>query len=287
MVKANLICVAALGVAIACSGTCKAGLVVQNFDTPGTAYTIGNPGYTDGGIIGGGPTGDFMRLAEGKAISNSPFSIAFDRVATGQYARVTTEFDFRLTPVFQTADGLGFYLMNTSQHGVSGAVPNLSGGGFEPNIPGVFAVVFDIFNNAQGQNNPLEPNDNHISVHNDGTTLEAFNPGFTLADATWHHATIDLLRVSGGANLTVTFDAGTASPFTPISDYFIAGQNLEESRIGFVAFSGAAYAHHDIDNVTATFTPVPEPSSFGILFVAMATCALLRCWPRRRTARTG
>ncbi|MCI0642290.1 MAG: hypothetical protein L0Y72_31435 [Gemmataceae bacterium] len=218
-----------------------------------------------------------MRLAEGKAPSNSPFSIAFDTVQSGSYTHVRTAFDFRLTPVFGAADGLGFYLMDTGIYGHSGRVPDFSGGGFEPNISGVFATVFDIFNNAQGSNNPSEPNNNHISVHNDGALISVFEPQLTLASGIWIHAQIDLLRVDGGANVSIFLTPNGGSPVAPVIDHFIPGLDLKDSRVGFVGFSGAEYAHHDIDNINVAFTAVPVPSTI-VLVCSMIPCLLI--WSR-------
>ncbi|MEW4531194.1 hypothetical protein [Maioricimonas sp. JC845] len=270
----------ALLLLLSASVNLQAGLIstYHDFDSPGTSYVEGRPGYTSGGIVAGGPTGNFMRLRAADVPDDfSPNSIAFDRTAQGDYVQVVASFDFSLTPVTGSADGFFFTLLPTSEYGISGAAPvvNWAGGGAaEPrDLEHTFALGFDIFDNNNVNPNPPEPNNNHISLHYDKNFLGVFDPGFNLDSGAWHSAEVVLNRVAGGTNLTLTLTPFGGSQVTPISNFFISGYELTESRVAMGASTGGESALHDFDNISAQFTAVPEPSSFALLVTALVGLA--------------
>ena len=96
----------------------------NNFDQAGTSYTAvtlgSGPGAT---LIGGGPSGSFLRLATQNTGTNRN-RVAFDQTAAGAYDHVVAEFDFRASnlsappitdaPTVQDFDNPGstYYLRN-------------------------------------------------------------------------------------------------------------------------------------------------------------------------------
>jgi Right handed beta helix region len=225
-------------------------LTSQDFDTTGTPFVST---FESGGlpptVLSGGPTGNFLRLVSQSTGGTN--SIAFERTAAGAFTKVVADFDFRMIPEESgsRADGFGFMLLDTATFGSSGEGPRICCYD-EPNIPHSFAVGFDIFADLAS-----DPNDNHLSLHFDGTTIASFpNVGFDLANGIFNHAHIELNFVPGGANVTVilTPDSLSETPgesVTPISNYFVSGLFPYESRVAFGARTGGLRADHDLDNI--------------------------------------
>ena len=232
---------------------------IQNFDTVGTAYTLNSfsGGYTPTIMpADSGSSGRFIRLAS--LAGNELNTIAFNRSATGTFARVIATFDFRLTPPSggMPADGMGFALLPTATYGATNGLA--TGFGEEPNLPGAIGVGFDIYNNASS---PPEPNDNHVSLHYNGVEVSgtAAIPSFRLTNGKFNRAVITIRFDSGNAFVTVSLTPdiyGTAGPTeTLFKDFKIPTVAPYEARAAFGARTGGAYANHDLDNVSVQFGP--------------------------------
>src|SRR5207245_1750047 len=129
-------------------------------------------------------------------------AIVFDSTATDAFNMVVANFDFRMTPAGTNRGlGMGFAWLNTATYGTSGAaiVPAFAE---EPNLPDAIGVGFDVFQDGPGT--PAEPNNNHISLHYNGTEVSpvAAIPSFDFSSGQFHHAQV-IIRFAGG-NALVT-----------------------------------------------------------------------------------
>ena len=250
-----LVC-SSTGTALAATSEDFEGPPVTHYDFDNCAFAQ-NPAAQPPQILAGGPPGSvsFLRLASTTPPLPISNSITFDRSDPGAYAQVEAEFDFRmiLTPGFGRADGLGFALLDTAAYGTSGTacpldVPE------EPMFDDSLGVGFDIYQSTG------DPNDNHVSVHYDNTTLcvENATPVVDLAGGGWIHARIVLDL--GAANVSVILTAPGEPMATLIDSCAIPGLMPYEGRVFFGARSGGASADHDLDNVVVTFlSPVNAP----------------------------
>jgi len=59
------------------------------------------------------------------------------------------------------------------------------------------------------------------------------------------------------------------------TNFFVAGFNLPETRVGFGARTGGQAADHDLDNINVVFTPaaVPHPATLLSLLVGLGGVA--------------
>ena len=106
-------------------------------------------------IAGANP---YLRLIYNGATGNHN-SIHFDRTDIGPFSTVTAEFDFRMNG---QADGFSFLLLPTGTYGTTTAsAGTIVDPAEEPNLPGIFAVGFDIYNNID-----------EISLHYGSTRAE-------------------------------------------------------------------------------------------------------------------
>ncbi len=231
---------------------------IADFDITGparTGYTKRPSGYTPTVQETGGPTGNFMRIAQGIQGNTNP-GIAFDQTADlsdsvffkGEPS-VLIDFDFRFTPGNGQADGMGLALLRTEDYGESGAGPAFSE---EPNLTSAgganFGVGLDIHQGG-------ESNNNHASLHF-GSLLTTANPGFDFSDGNFHHASIALDYAPGGAYVTMTLQQDslgmtglTGTPVTVFDRYFVPGLDPYAYRMALSARTGGQTADHDIDNV--------------------------------------
>jgi hypothetical protein len=253
-------------------------------DARGSAWK----GYRFGGNAGpvvmneSGPNGDFLRLAHDANLNQSN-SVAFDQQLNGVGAGISgivADFDFRMTDTNATgpADGMSFMLIPVATFGrtgpgVNGAVPGFIAE--EPNVPEVFGLAFDVYNNGALLN--------EASLHWNGgvVTQLDIDPALIDLDAgLFHHAHLTL-RLSGTdvlASLTLTPDI-FGVPGTPVSvftDVLLPGMSFFDYRVEFAARTGGLDMSMDIDNV---LVQIPEPSSallaFGgaLLFARRRRCA--------------
>lgn len=225
---------------------------VQNFDAPGTPYSlvrhsIGAPAA----VLGGGPSGNFLRLVFG----NSPLSlntVGFDRTDAGAFCKVTVDFDFRITPGGGSSHGLGLLLLATAAYGASGSPATNE----EPSASASVGVGFDIFQNSG------EINGNHFSLHFDGDLLATVDvTGSVDLDGSagqFIHAQIvvEADATSGAVSVRLTPPGGSVA--TVVDALPIPGLDLYEGRLQFGARSGSQSASHDLDNIHVSYESCPE-----------------------------
>jgi hypothetical protein len=240
--------------------------VFQDFDAPGTGtpYSIGlhdsvprPPAVIDGGSTG---NGKMMQLAYAdQPISHN--SIAFDRTATGTFDQVVADFDFRVTPGTGRADGLGFALLKTQPHGISGAVApeNPLSIAEEPNFRESLGIGFDVYRSGDI---PLDINDTHVSVHfnSDNNLLQMFDarPAVDLAAGQWIHARIIMRPGGGHSDVSVFLTQCGRPPVAVVDQYKVAGFTPYESRVRFAARSGGQAAAQDIDNIQVQYLSLAQ-----------------------------
>jgi hypothetical protein len=203
----------------------------------------------------------FLRLAWSRL--NNHNSLSFQRSDAGLACAVTAEFDFRIRPGSGRADGLGFALLDTGEHGVSGVVAP-SGIAEEPNFPASLGIGFDIYHSGPLPPQPDDLNDNHVSVHFDGDTVAQFDagPNLDLGSGNWIHAAITVKAADGSVSIVLTEGATTTELAT---DLPVPGLAPYESRAWFGARTGGENADFDLDNVAVVFTPCPPPVTLGRL----------------------
>ncbi|MBN2474267.1 MAG: CotH kinase family protein [Pirellulales bacterium] len=221
----------------------------QDFDGGGTAYTPSSYGSPPGAeVVSGGPTGSFLRLIHDDTGGNVN-RITFDRVHAGAAPRVVADFDFRLHSNNSPADGFSFLLLPTSTYGDSGPGTDGSYASEEPNVPGAFAVGFDLYPESSGVND--------VSVHYNGG--EVFNVTLSngqidLDAGVFHHAHVELVEAPGGARVTVTLTPNiSGTPVVAINDVLIPGFEPYESRVEFSGRTGGLYVDADLDNIEVAF----------------------------------
>jgi cysteine-rich repeat protein len=226
-----------------CSSSCLIDTrTMQDFDTPGTTYTMSASGSCFGTVLTDSATdNDFLRLSA-KCGGNA--AVGFDRTNSGAPSRVTAEFDFRITGAYPRADGMSIALMSTANYGASGA-PYF---GEEPNLIGSIGIGFDVYRNYG------EPNGNHISLHWNGASINVNSaPGFDLYNGMFNHARLVVDFVGGNAIVTLIVTPNGGAPFTIFNAYSIANVAPYESRVGFGARIGGYSADHDVDNVAVAY----------------------------------
>ena len=240
--------------ASALSATANGTPTRQDFDSSIANYSLAYNGSTAPIVLAGDPnsTGNYLRLVPSSGVQLGV--VAFDRSATGAFDSVVASFDFRITPPpgATPADGLGFALLNTAAYGINGSGLSFSE---EPNLTSSIGVGFDVYNNASS---PAEPNNNHVSLHWNGSQVgNAATPSFSMANGKFHHAQIIVHFSGNNAYVTVRLTPdihGTPGPTeTVMEDALIVGAAAYESRAAFGARTGGAWAAHDLDNVDVQF----------------------------------
>jgi hypothetical protein len=247
------------GIAGKCGPLCglSPAALSQNFET-GTSvnYTLSQHNTAPGPAVraaDAGSTGRFLRLIN-DGVNSQNNSIAFPQIAPGLFDGVRAEFDFRLSSPDAPADGFAFMLIPTATYGTNGP-------GFvtpiafeEPNIPGVFALGFDVHPRTEPRND--------VSVHWNGTeyaNVTMADANVNLTSGSFHRATVTLTHISSGALVTVSLVRdvnGLPSPaFTLIRDVFVPGLNPFPSRVEFAGRNGALDMHVDLDNIRVQYLP--------------------------------
>ncbi len=231
-----LTCILGTGSAIAAT--------IQDFDAAGTAYLAVQennppaPAVQTGG--GADETGQFMRLAN--KVGGNQNRMHFDQGDVGAAAHVTAEFDFRLDG---GADGFSMLFLPTATYGTTAAGnPGLGGVGEEPNVAGIFAVAFDIYNNID-----------ELSLHYGSNQGEVNKSGMVnINSGEFHHARIDWVDAPGADTSTVTvavtenINGSTKSPTVFFSEAEVPVDPYDY-RVQFSARTGGVNADMDLDNI--------------------------------------
>jgi hypothetical protein len=261
----------------------RASSTIQDFDNPGSPYTLATLGAAPGpSIVNAGNPGNAVQLTYANS-GGTQNSIGFDRTQVGAFQTLIANFDFKLSG---SADGLSFALLNTASFGTLGAMPIPSSGVFEePSYTGSLGLEFDTFANG-GE----DPNGNHIGLHfNNAEVATNANPGFALGAGDWHHAQLVVNPVAGGSDVTLTIDNGA---FTPFNNLFVAGLNPYEGRVGFGARTGAAAEDALVDNINVDYgvaeavAPVPNVFLAGSVCLSLLAALRVRALILRRSKTT-
>jgi hypothetical protein len=241
-----------------------AGSLIENFEGAGSNYTLTQYGAAPSPAVqppGTNSTGSFLRLLY-DGVNSAANTITFRQNAPGLFQTIIADFDFRInTAVHNPADGFDFMLIPTSLYGTNGAGVNITGQAAErPNYPGVFGIGFSVYPHTSV---------NDVSVHWNGSqTASVTMPLSTidLASGVFHHARVSLQYVTGGARVTVTLTKninGTpGSPYSPITNFFIAGLNPFDCRVQSGARTGGLNMALDLDNINVQFLPPQGPIAF-------------------------
>ena len=217
------------------------GLVVNDYAAPETAFALVNHNSTPATIVGGADP--HLRLIY-NGTNNNHNSIHFDRTDLGAFGSLTAEFDFRMDGA---ADGFSFLMLPTSTYGTTVAsAPPAPSPAEEPNLAGVFAVGFDIWNNID-----------EISVHLGSTRAQTNLFGtIDLASNQWHRAHIVITPSGGGSNVSVsvTPDARGAAGAPAVFHNNISLPDLSpyEYRVQFSGRTGGATTNVDIDSISVS-----------------------------------
>ena len=203
--------------------------VFQNFDGPGTPYTLTQQAGAPGPAIlnEGAPQNNVAQLlASTNGLSNN---IAFDRTAVGAPNHIMASFKMKIG---SGADGGAFALLSTANNGTSGA-PLVTPGAWEnPAIAGAFGLGFGIYDNVYWTR--LDWN---------GAQVVA-NQAYDYRNKGWQQVNLDIQYVSGGANVSVDI-AGNGV----FSNYFIAGMTPYEGRVAFGGRTGGLNTDFRIDDI--------------------------------------
>jgi len=290
-----------------------AATVLQDFDTPGTAFdtAISLDAFASGArsaptVVSGGPTGSFMRLIHFQStFGRYRTGLGFDQTEAGAIARVRATFDFRITCAGARsgfsgggcADGFSINFLDTAISGTSGAFPfdeNGIGQTFEtapdPEITttGAFSVGFRTFSTAAPGGNSLLATFDNATIAGVGSAGIPFAEldlatGLNSSFGAFHHAEVELV-LDPVPTLTVDLvdgtDNSTFRAYDAIDLSGATGLSPSSMRVNFGARVGDAGMTVDLDNIEVTFEPVqattttvPEPGSLGLLAAAALVLA--------------
>lgn len=220
---------------------------VQNFDRPGTFYSIrqcSTPARPPPTEMCCGPNGKFLRLTSTATANHN--TIAFDRTDARPLPEVMVGFDFRITPGTGRASGLGFALLDTAVYGTSGSVcpPQAAE---EPNFIRSLGVGFDTDKHGRDSDN------NHVSIHFNGAVVGQFTVPIPLASGQWIHAQIIMRPGLGLSDVSVILAPRDAPPVTVVSSLHVPGFMPYVGRVFFGARASGTSTFHDLDNVHVQF----------------------------------
>lgn len=205
------------------------------------------------------PDGDafdgFLRLTEEQPGQQN--AVAFDNSSPNRFEKINAEFDFRMTnngPDGQ-GGGMSFMLLPTDMYGDAGPLQqgNL---GAEPNLPGVFGIGLDTFNNPEDNCfECVDERSNHVSLHFDGQQLgqsRLVDPFGELdfVNGQWNTAVLELEDVGEGVLVSLGLIDGNDGSEHPVYEQeFIEGMTFGAMRAAFAASTIDAADEHDIDNL--------------------------------------
>ncbi len=245
-------------------GAPSPGRLAEDFEGAAANYTLTQYGASPAPAVqspDGNSTGNFLRLLH-DGVNGAANTLTFRQTAPGLFQQITADFDFRISSsVNDPADGFAFMLIPTSVYGTNGPGVNITAQAVEqPSYKGVFGVGFRVYPHTAV---------NNVSAHWDGAKL-ADTPislsTLDLAAGVFHHATVDLQSVSGGALVTLTLtgdiNGAPGAPFSPFANLFIPGLNPFDCRVQFGGRTGGLNLALDLDNCNVQFLPPQGPIAF-------------------------
>src|SRR5258706_5437066 len=184
----NRVSIVATSAALSLWASIAPAVTVQDFDSPGTAYTLSQFGSAPGpAVVGGGNPGSAVRWTDaGSGGQNN--TVAFDRADVGVAHIVTASYDFNIA-AGGAADGFALALLNTTSFGIAGAGPTFSE---EPALAGSLGFAYDTFDNGGEGFRSATVYFNGVLISNTPTT--------DYVDGLYHHVSI-----------LANMDAGTVS----------------------------------------------------------------------------
>ena len=231
----------------------------QGFDGGGSSYTLPVPPIDSDQGVQNTPERNFFRLIDqfGAPSWNAPqgrlqaAQILFnDTLDISSASSVELSFDFRITQVVRSADGILLAFVPKGDSFVGNLV---HGEGQADSL----RFMFDVYDNSV---HASEPNANHVEINFDGNTentdgwLASPMPTTQFDDGKWHAVDIHISQTPTGAKLNLYIQTDGNSE-TVVEDFLIPGFDFEtEYYLAVHSGSGAEYAIHDIDNVVITKT---------------------------------
>jgi hypothetical protein len=256
---------------------------VQDFNTPntGTPYVpLQVPPPTTGPqVMDGGPsgTGKFLRLVSApvQPVPGTSNTITFPRTDAGAFGLVVADFDFRITPVLDRADGLAFALLNAAFYKDAAVKPEIAPFvAEEPNFTGSLGLGLDVYRSPDlgdlGNDNIRPRFSNSISVHFDGNLLANgqfdVTPVVDMAGGRWIHARIIVRSSDATPNVSVLLTPNGEQPVAVVDHLPVPGLMPYETRTYFAARSGGeiATSSFDLDNINVrSLNPSQSVLSFS------------------------
>jgi len=261
--------------------------MIEDFDGGGTVpYNLTNSTGSAASIAGPSLTGNYGRLTNLNGSNNNSIAFNEDPSQTGPAPYgVRLAFDFRMTDnaanagaggcCGSAADGLGIGMFATAAYGTTGGNnPAAAGGNWErPAFANAFAVGLDIFENIDV-----------VSLNWNGTEVatadvESF---LDLNNNIFHRAIVEVTPDGSNAlvNMRILEDVhGNTVSHAIFTNQPVAGLNLSALpgyRVIAGGRTGGAFVAGDMDNISLSSLPVPEPSAIVLVVLGGFTLLVVR-----------